>query len=57
VTQLMRRKLMKIGGSKALIIPPSLLRVLDIEEEVELKIDDTGTCIILCATPKKEKKK
>lgn len=49
-----KRKLMKIGGSKALIIPPNLLRILEIEDEVEISTDGKILTVIpIAPKPKK----
>lgn len=50
----LKRKLMKIGGSKALIIPPSVLKILEIEDLVELSISgNVLTVVPVAPKPKK----
>lgn len=53
---LVRKKLMRIGGSTCLVIPPSILRILNIQEEVDISTDGKRL-IIMAAEPKSKAKK
>lgn len=51
----MKKKLIKHGNSLAIIIDKPILKLLDIDEEVELKITTEGDKIIIEPSRKKSK--
>jgi antitoxin component of MazEF toxin-antitoxin module len=49
-----RRRLMRIGGSRALVIPPTILKILNFENDVEVSVDG-DTLVVRRAPADKEK--